>query len=183
MAPENYPELVSELQSLGMRWIDGAGPGLARAGGAGPSDHKAVTIANQTVMVPILNHASLRSPYSAQVRGDYALLLKGGEPVAELGFPRKPRFYDYSTADGIPYWKIATLHGRDVLATTVLQTCKRYGHRATSCQFCAIGQSLAARSTIAEKTPAQLAEVARAAVELDGVRHMVMTTGTPQTDD
>ena len=181
--PENYPELVSELQALGMRWLDGAGPGLSRAGGAGPSDHKAITIANQTVMVPILNHASALSPYTAEVKGDYALLLKSGELIAEMAFPKKPRFYDRSTAEGVPYWKIATLHGRDVLATTVLQTCKRYGNRATSCQFCAIGQSLAARSTIAEKTPAQLAEVASAAVELDGVRHMVMTTGTPQADD
>lgn len=166
-----------------MRWLDASGPGLSRAGGAGPSDHKAVSIANQTVMVPILNHASARSPYTAEVRGEYALLLKSGEEIAELAFPRKPRFYDRSTAEGVPYWKIATLHGQDVLATTVLQTCKRYGNRATSCQFCAIGQSLAAKSTIAEKTPAQLAEVARAAVELDGVQHMVMTTGTPQTDD
>ena len=166
-----------------MRWLDTSGPGLSRSGGAGPSDHKAVTIANQTVMVPILNHASKHSPYTAEVKGDYALLSKGGEPIAEMAFPAKPRFYDRSTAEGIPYWKIATLHGRDVLATTVLQTCKRYGNRATSCQFCAIGQSLAAKATIAEKTPAQLAEVARAAVELDGVRHMVMTTGTPQTDD
>ena len=166
-----------------MRWLDDAGPGLARAGGAGPSDHKAITIANQTVMVPILNHASQRSPYAARVMGDYALLLKGDVPIAEMGFPKKPRFYERATAEGVPYWKIATLHGNDVLATTVLQTCKRYGNRATSCQFCAIGQSLAAKSTIAEKTPAQLAEVAQAAVELDGVRHLVMTTGTPQTDD
>src|SRR6478736_3280183 len=181
--PANYPEIVSELQALGMRWLDASGPGLSRAGGAGPSDHKAITLANQTVMVPIFNQASTRSPYTAEVKGDYALLLKGGELIAEMAFPRQPRFYDRSTAEGIPYWKIATLHGRDVLATTVLQTCKRYGHRATSCQFCAIGQSLAAKATIAEKTPAQLAEVARAAVELDGVRHMVMTTGTPQTDD
>ena len=166
-----------------MRWLDGSGPGLARVGGAGPSDHKAITIANHTVMVPIFSQASARSPYSAEVKGDYALLLKSGELIAEILFPHKPRFYDRSTAEGVPYWKIATLHARDVLATTVLQTCKRYGNRATSCQFCAIGQSLAAKSTIAEKTPAQLAEVARAAVELDGVRHLVMTTGTPETDD
>ena len=168
-----------------MRWVDGSGSGtgLARAGGAGPSDHKAVTIANQTVMVPILNHASQRSPYTAHVNGGRALLLKGDDFIAEMAFPKKPRFYDRSTAEGIPYWKIATLHGEDVLATTVLQTCMRYGHRATSCQFCAIGESLAAKTTIAEKTPAQLAEVAKAAVELDGVRHFVMTTGTPQTED
>src|SRR5689334_5818686 len=92
--PANYPEIVSELQALGMRWLDASGPGLARAGGAGPSDHKAVSIANQTVMVPILNHASARSPYTAEVRGEYALLFKSGEEVAELSFPKKPRFYD-----------------------------------------------------------------------------------------
>jgi len=59
----------------------------------------------------------------------------------------------------------------------------RYGDTATSYQFCAIGQSLAAGRTIARKTPAQLAEVAEAAVRLDGVKQMVMTTGTPNTSD
>ena len=59
----------------------------------------------------------------------------------------------------------------------------RYSDAATSCQFCAIGQSLEAGRTIARKTPAQLAEVAEAAVRLDGVKHMVMTSGTPNTSD
>src|SRR5262249_23917705 len=36
---------------------------------------------------------------------------------------------------------------------------------------------------IAHKTPEQLAEVARAAVLLDGVKHMVLTTGTPNLTD
>jgi radical SAM protein (TIGR04043 family) len=94
-----------------------------------------------------------------------------------------PRFYALKTAEGVPYSHIATLHGADVLATTVLQTCIRYESRRKACQFCAIGQSLAAGRTIAHKTPAQLAEVARAAVELDGVKHMVMTTGTPPGED
>ena len=80
----------------------------------------------------------------------------------------------------MPYSQIATLHGRDVLATTVLQTCIRYQSRTKTCRFCAIGQSLAAGRTIERKSPAQLAEVAKAAVELDGVKHMVMTTGTPR---
>ena len=168
-----------------MRWVDAGGPGLSRSGGAGPSDHKAITLAHQTVMVPILNHASALSPYAARVRRDgaSATLLRAGVPIAEIGFPRQPRFYALSTADGVPYWKIATLHASDVLATTVLQTCTRYGNRDTACQFCAIGQSLAAKSTVPEKTPEQLAEVARAAVELDGVKHAVLTTGTPRTPD
>jgi len=87
------------------------------------------------------------------------------------------------TFDGVPYSHIATLHGSDVLATTVLQSCIRYESRRKSCKFCAIGQSLAAGRTIARKTPEQLAEVARAAVLLDGVKHMVMTTGTPNATD
>jgi radical SAM protein (TIGR04043 family) len=136
-------------------------------------------------MVPILNHASALSPYTAEVRpdGESAVVLRAGEVIAEIGFPRQPAFYALSTAEGVPYWKIATLHASDVLATTVLQTCTRYGHRETACQFCAIGQSLAAKSTIAEKSPEQLAEVARAAVALDGVKHAVLTTGTPKTAD
>lgn len=168
-----------------MRWLDQRGPGLSRSGGAGPSDHKAITLDHQTIMVPILNHPSALSPYAAQVHGNgsSATLLRAGEPIADISFPPQPRFYALSTADGIPYWKIATLHATDVLATTVLQTCTRYGHRETACQFCAIGQSLAAKSTIAEKTPAQLAEVARAAAELDGIKHVVLTTGTPHTPD
>jgi radical SAM protein (TIGR04043 family) len=179
------PELLAELQSLGLRWQDDAGPGLARKGGAGPSDHKAISLGNQTIMVPIFTRASASSPYTARVgaEGTRATLERHGQPVAEISFPEPPRFYSLGTRDGIPYWKIARLHARDVLATTVLQTCVRYGQRSTSCQFCAIGQSLAAKQTIAEKTPEQLAEVAHAAVTLDGVRHVVMTTGTPKTPD
>jgi radical SAM protein (TIGR04043 family) len=180
-----WPELASELQTFGMRWLDPAGPGLSRHGGAGPSDHKAVTLGGETVMVPIFTHSSHTSPYAARVNrhGQSAELYRGEERIAELEFPQTPRFYALSTADGTPYWKIATLHARDVLATTVLQTCTRYGNRATSCQFCAIGQSLAKRSTVPEKTPAMLAEVARAARELDRVTHVVLTTGTPATPD
>ena len=159
------PELLSELQAFGVRWEDRHGPGLSRAGGAGPSDHKAITLDQQTVMVPILTHASALSPYTARVNayGGGATLLRAGETIADITFPKQPRFYALKTEEGIPYWKIATLHAADVLATTVLQTCTRYGNRETACQFCAIGQSLAAKSTVPEKTPAQLAEVARAA--------------------
>lgn len=70
-----------------------------------------------------------------------------------------------------------------MLATTVQQTCRRYRDPATACQFCAIEKSLDAGRTIARKTPEQLAEVAAAAVRLDGVTHMIMTTGTPHTSD
>jgi radical SAM protein (TIGR04043 family) len=176
--------VLAELQTLGVRWHSASGPGLSRAGGAGPSDHKAILIDGQTLMVPIFTHASLASPFVAHARSDgSAVLTRAGRWLGTIRFPSTPRFYELTTADGVPYWKIARLHGNDVLATTVLQTCIRYGQRASSCQFCAIGRSLAAKQTIAEKKPEQLAEVAEAAARLDGVRHVVMTTGTPSSSD
>jgi radical SAM protein (TIGR04043 family) len=177
-------DLLTELQSTGVRLRDHGTGVPTRRGGAGPSDHKALTIHGRTVMLPVLNEGALDSPFAAVRDAEgRPWLERDGERIARLSFPGRPRFYDRTTADGTPYWKIATLHSTHVLATTVLQECIRYASRRKSCQFCSIGQSLAAGRTIARKTPAQLAEVARAAVELDGVQHMVMTTGTPNLTD
>jgi radical SAM protein (TIGR04043 family) len=178
-------KLINELQSFGARLVDPRAGAESRRGGAGPSDHKAMTIGDVTVMVPVHTAPAFESPYLVEKPDAFgkSLIMRDGEYVGEVSFPMRPRFYDLKTADGVPYSQIAVLHGRDVLATTVLQTCIRYQSRTQACQFCAIGQSLAAGRTIAHKSPAQLAEVAKAAVELDGVRHMVMTTGTPPGRD
>ena len=175
--------MITELQSRGLRLADGTAIGLSRRGGAGPSDHKAVIVDGRTIMVPVHTSGAAESPFFARNDETGIVLERDGVAVAHIAFPPQPNFYSCETEDGIPYWKIATLHGRDVLATTVLQECIRYQNRATQCQFCAIGESLKGDRTIARKTPAQLAEVARAAVELDGVAHMVMTTGTPNVTD
>lgn len=180
----NKQQLITELQSYGLKLVEGSDVGVSgRKGGAGPSDHKAVTIDGTTVMVPIFNSPAAQSPYTLNTCTEDWQLEREGSAIAPIQFPHQPQFYQLQTADGIPYWKIALLHSRDVLATTVLQTCMRYSDAATACQFCAIGQSLEAGRTIARKTPAQLAEVAAAAVRLDGVKHMIMTTGTPNTSD
>ena len=177
--------LINELQSNGLRLVDPKAGVESRRGGAGPSDHKAITIDGVTVMVPVHTAPAFDSPYVAEApdAAGYSRILCDGVPLGRISFPKRPRFYDLTTADGVPYSKIAVLHSRDVLATTVLQTCIRYQSRTKTCRFCAIGQSLAAGRTIERKTPAQLAEVAKAAVELDGVKHMVMTTGTPPGND
>ena len=144
-----------------------------------------MTVDGMTVMVPVHTAPAFASPYFVDRPDELgrSRVSRDGVTLGEVSFPVRPRFYDLATADGIPYSKIAVLHGRDVLATTVLQSCIRYQSRTKTCQFCAIGQSLAAGRTIERKTPAQLAEVAKAAVELDGVSHMVMTTGTPPGHD
>ena len=176
--------LITELQTHGLKLIDTDIGAAGRKGGAGPSDHKAVTVDGTTVMVPIYTGAAAESPYSVSPSGsEQGTLALGNHAVAPIAFPQQPKFYSLTTADGIPYWKIALLHSRDVLATTVLQTCMRYRDESTACQFCAIEKSLEEGRTIARKSPEQLAEVAEAAVRLDGVKHVVMTTGTPSTSD
>lgn len=179
-------KLITQLQSQGLKLLD---RDTGRKGGAGPSDHKAVTIDGTTVMVPVHTSNAAKSEYSLanlNQQSDQAkshILEKEGAEIATVQFSRQPKFYDLKTAEGIPYKQIALLHSHNVLATTALQTCIRYSNRHTACQFCAIEQSLRAGTTIARKTPEQLAEVAEAAVRLDGVEQLVMTTGTPNTTD
>lgn len=178
--------LINELQTRGLRLTRPDQRHVSRRGGAGPTDHQAMTIGDITVMVPVFTETAMNSPFVLDSEQGQQLLQETPEgliPLADVSFASDPAFYRLSTADGIPYQQIATLHGRDVLATTVLQTCIRYQSRRKTCQFCSIGQSLSAGRTIERKTPEQLAEVAKAAVELDGIKHMVMTTGTPGTSD
>lgn len=178
-------QLINDLQSSGVRLVDPKSSGTSRRGGAGPTDHTAMTLGDTTVMVPVHTAPAFESPYLVEKPDESgnSVITRNGALVGKVKFNLRPRFYELSTVDGIPYSHIATLHSRDVLATTVLQTCIRYQSRTKACKFCAIGQSLAAGRTIERKTPEQLGEVAKAAVELDGVKHMVMTTGTPPGRD
>jgi radical SAM protein (TIGR04043 family) len=168
----NKQQLITELQTKGLQLVDRQIGANGRKGGAGPSDHKAIAIDGTTVMVPVFNSSAASSPYKVELNAETneMILESDKTAIAPISFPKSPSFYNLTTSDGIPYWKIALLHSHDVLATTVLQTCMRYNNTDTSCQFCAIGQSLEAGRTISRKTPAQLAEVAEAAVRLDGVK-------------
>lgn len=148
---------------------------VRRGPGAGPSDDGHLVVDGVNAALPI----DPGSPYVVREGRIYEGTADLGVAVTPVG---RPRFYDLHTADGVPYHKIALLHGRDVLASTVVQTCIRY-EESQRCRFCAIEESLRAGSTVAAKTPTQLAEVAAAAVELDGVRQVVLTTGTTTGPD
>lgn len=160
-----------DVAILGMR-VDAP---VSRQAGAGPSDDGHVLFNGQQAAIPV----NPSSPYLAK---NGRLFLDGADLGMNVVPVKRPKFYDLTTADGIPYEKIAKLHGAKVLATTVVQTCIRYGE-ADRCRFCAIEESLNAGATTAVKTPEQLAEVAEAAVRLDGVTQMVMTTGTSRGPD
>ncbi|WP_168706183.1 MSMEG_0568 family radical SAM protein [Gordonia paraffinivorans] len=165
---------VSTRVDLALLGIRGEPP-VQRTGGAGPSD-------DGHLMIDGLHAAIPRNPQSPFVFDGNRVLYDGADVGIDVEAIGRPRFYDLQTADGIGYEKIARLHGRDVLATTVVQTCIRYDE-SQRCRFCSIEESLRSSSTIAVKKPDQLAEVARAAVDLDGVTQMVMTTGTTNGRD
>jgi radical SAM protein (TIGR04043 family) len=174
--------LLVDLQNKGLR-TEGFTKG-GRRGGAGPTDDQAFLLQGQAVMIPTLNGPAEHSPYSL-AQGSSGLILQYEEtplPFTFLEAVRRPKFYDLSTKDGIPYHKIAVLHGADVLASTVIQSCIRWAPDKR-CKFCAIGHSLEQGSTIAQKKPEQLAEVVKAAEELDGIKQITLTTGTPNETD
>lgn len=151
---------------------------VRRVGGAGPSDDGHVTVDGVAAALPISDD----SPW--QITPDGKLVHDGSAPLDDvhIGTLSRPKFYDLETAEGVPYHQLARLHGSDVLATTVVQTCIRY-EESQRCRFCAIEESLTAGATTRVKTPAQLAEVAEAAHRLDGVRQVVLTTGTSAVAD
>ena len=165
---------VALRSELAVRGVRVAAP-VFRRGGAGPSDDGHLLLGGQAAAIPVVED----SPWEVV---DGVLVHDGGTVGGAVVPVERPRFYDLVTADGVPYHQIARLHGSEVLATTVVQTCVRYP-AATRCRFCAIEASLAAGATTRVKTPEQLAEVAAAAVRLDGVRQLVMTTGTSAAAD
>ncbi|MDX6354845.1 MAG: hypothetical protein QOF98_1748, partial [Streptomyces sp.] len=175
---------------LALHGVSVAAP-VRRPDGAGPSDDGHFVLGDGSV--DGANAALPRNPDSPYTVRDGRVWLgdengteEGSGTLTDTGLTltavRRPRFYDLRTADGVPYEQIARLHGADVLATTVVQTCIRYAE-ADRCRFCTIEESLRSGATVAAKTPAQLAEVAEAAVRLDGVRQMVLTTGTTSGPD
>lgn len=160
-----------DLALLGFR----GRPPVSRTAGAGPS-------ADGHLVIDGINAAIPRNPQSPFVFDGSRVLLDGEDTGLDVEVIDRPRFYDLHTAEGVPYEQLARLHGRNVLATTVVQTCIRYAEDQR-CRFCTIEESLRAGATTAVKRPAELAEVAEAAVRLDGVTQMVMTTGTSAGTD
>jgi radical SAM protein (TIGR04043 family)/putative N-acetyltransferase (TIGR04045 family) len=168
--------LITELQSFGLRV---QGQLLRRRGGAGPAEGGTFLIDGIPVSFPISSEYVFRSPYVLREEEGQSLIFKNETAVCPVHFIERPRFYDHSTEEGIPYPKIALLHGKDCLATTVIQTCT-YWCSKERCQFCGIELSHQGGQTLRGKTPDQLSEVALKAKELDSIQHILLTTGTVQ---
>ncbi|MGD9527626.1 MSMEG_0568 family radical SAM protein [Pseudonocardia sp.] len=168
-------ELIMELQAVGLRMETDLE--TTRTGGAGPSDSGMLWIEGVPVTVP----PNSASPYALRAEDDGQGVYRDGVKLASVSGTSRPRFYDLTTADGVPYHQIALLH-LDSLASTVVQACNYWGN-SDQCAFCGIGVSLASGRTIARKTPEMLAEVALAARDLDGAVDATLTTGSSVAPD
>ncbi|HEY8338419.1 MAG TPA: MSMEG_0568 family radical SAM protein [Egibacteraceae bacterium] len=171
-------DLIAELQSCGLRV---EAPFETRRGGAGPADSGMLWIDGAPVTVPTHADYVEESIYSLRAEDDGYGIYRGDRRVADASPAPRPKFYDLTTADGIPYHKIALLH-LDSLASTVLQHCTYWG-TSDQCAFCGIGVTYAEGRTIAKKTPEMLAEVAVAARDLDGAVDCTLTTGSTAAPD
>lgn len=171
-------DLVVDLQSRGLRFEVKL---ERRHGGAGPSDSGMLWVGGIPVAVPVDNAIAAASPYVLKAEDQGYAIYRGSERLADASAQQRPRYYDLSTADGTPYWKIGLMH-LDSFASTVVQVCNYWGN-SDQCKFCGIGVSLASGNTIAKKTPEQLAEVASAAKELDGAVDVTLTTGSSKAPD
>ena len=170
--------LIMDVQARGLRVEADM---ERRSGGAGPTDAGMLWIEGYPVTAPTANATSSNSPYLLKAEDDGYGIYRDEVRVASARAEQRPRFYDLTTADGIPYEKIALLH-LDSLASTVVQTCAYWGND-DQCTFCGIGLSLESGRTIVKKTPAMLAEVAVAARDLDGAVDATLTTGSSRGVD
>ena len=178
MKKSDAADLKTQLLCCGIRLPEQLRKG--RKGGAGPAGGKYMVIGSTLVNVPVYG-AALKSPFSVKTVGStYRMDDDTGSGSHEIHFIKDPHFYQLKTDGGIPYRKIALLHGRDCLATTIYQKCIR--QRKTPCTFCGIELSLHYGTTVERKTPSDLAKVAEAAKK-EGVSHITLTTGTPNEKD
>jgi radical SAM protein (TIGR04043 family) len=170
--------LSVHLQSMGLRI---GAPLERRKGGAGPAEGVTIILNGRPLTVPTLGSFVSASPYSLHSRNGEHHIFRDGSPLSQVTVPGIPRYYQLTTAQGIPYSSIALLHGNRCLGSTVYQTC-RYWNSPQRCAFCGIELSLRNSSTVHTKSPEQLLEVAQAALRLDGIEHITLTTGT-QADE
>jgi len=169
---ENY--LKAYLQSQGVKINCSI---EKREGGAGPAEGITILHKGRAVNVPTSSNFVLRSPYSIRSASGAYYLFENDFLLSKIEIPYLPHFYSLKTQEGIPYKNIALLHGIDCLATTVFQNCI-YWNSNKRCTFCGIELSLEKNKTIVKKSPQQLLEVIKAALKLDKIQHITLTTGT-----
>jgi len=169
----NVKELRIGLQSLGVNVPE---EHAGRRGGAGPSEGQVIIINGTYISVPTNSWFVKDSPYRIVKNDRSFFLIENDHELCEVSFPASPEYYRLKTASGIPLEKIALIHGKDCLASTVYQDCC-YFEQGTPCSFCGIDLSLKSEKTVKEKNCDDLGLTALKAEELDKAAHVTLTMG------
>jgi radical SAM protein (TIGR04043 family) len=172
-------KLSVDLQSLGVQVPEELS---GRNGGAGPSEGRVLILDGHYINVPTQSWFVRLSPYRIdKYRGKF-FVFKKDEKILEIGIPSRPLYYSLKTDTDIPLEKIALLHGRDCIGSTVYQDCV-FWNTDSQCKFCGIGVSLASGSTVFEKTPFEIGYAAEKAKLLDKAKHVTLTMGKRAAGD
>jgi len=175
----NTTRLKIELLCRGARTKENIDRG--RKGGAGPTGGRYFTLPHGTcIEIPLQGKFVENSPFTlVQTNGNWRVL-RGAKSLAEVKPVPRPRFYEKTTSDGTLMKKVAVLHGKDCLASTVYSKCV-YWSSGKQCKFCGI--ELWHNNRLIQKQPKQLGEVAEEAFNEGAARHITLTTGTPPRHD
>ena len=86
--------------------------------------------------------------------------------------------------DGTPFWKIASLHGVDVVAATINKYCS-YWENKLGCKFCAIQHNIKEHNgkNLAVKKPEHLVEAVIEAEKQGFCKHITLTAGSTEMAD
>jgi len=150
--------------------------------GAGPAGGRYILLSGEfCANTAMWGNFAQTSPLKLIRKNGKCLLLRKNDEIPVEVVPY-PSFYSKTTSDGIPMQKVALLHGKNCLATTVYQRCA-YWSMGKKCRFCGIELSLSSGATIALKTPQQFVEVVEAALDEGVCSHITLTTGTTASPD
>jgi len=153
-----------------------------RKGGAGPLGGRYFLFDNQIMVNTALwDNPERTNLILKESREDYFEIYdtRSRETFCKLKLIKNPHYYypEYKTSDGISMKRIALVHGRDCLASTIYQKCV-YWACGEACKFCGIELSLQSGDTILEKNYNQMVEVIAVAKKEGRCTHMTLTTGT-----
>jgi len=177
----NPARLKIEILCRGLR-VDGELDGVRRTG-AGPAGGKHLLLEGGWVVnAPVSAHFARTSSLILRRENGRWFVVEREKRITEVKPIPVPGFYSRVTSSGIPMWKVALLHGKDCVATTLLQSCVRR-EAGLGCKFCGVDLSLKGGLTVARKRVEDLVEVVGAALEEGICRHVTITTGTPASSD
>ena len=148
-----------------------------RKSGAGPAGGSFFELKDSVINLPLWPKFVKGSKYKLKKVDNKWNIFYNDRMFCELNKVPVPKFYSLKTSDGIPMKKVALLHGKDCLATTIYQKCI-YWKKNQQCKFCGIELSLREADTILKKTPRQILEVVEKGIQEKILKHITLTTGT-----